>query len=329
MHTSSGAPSCEPKEIPLLVYAIKRLLAMIPVLLVVAVLVFGLVHFTPGDPAIVMLGDHATEAEIAQLRTAMGFDRPIHVQFVEWVGGLVRGDFGDSFYLNRPVLQAIAERAEPTLMLTLLALTIAVSIGVPAGIISAIKRNSAVDQAFAVFALLGVSMPNFWLGLLLILFFGVQLEWFPVAGYRPIAEGFRSHLEYLALPAIVLGFSQSALISRVTRSTMLDVLHQDFVRTARSKGLMEQRVVIKHALKNAFIPILTVIGLALGAMLSGAIVIETVFALPGLGRLVVNSAARRDYPVIQGVVIVIAGMYVTINLLIDLTYALVDRRVRY
>lgn len=313
----------------MLVYTIKRLLAMIPVLLVVAVLVFGLVHFTPGDPAEIMLGDMASEREVAQLRTALGFDRPIHIQFLEWIGGLVRGDLGDSFFLNRPVIQAIAERAEPTIMLTLLALSIAVTIGVPAGIISAMKRNSATDQVFAVLALLGVSMPNFWLGLLLILFFGVQLEWFPVAGYRPIAEGLGNHLEYLILPAIVLGFSQSALISRVTRSTMLDVLQQDFVRTARSKGLIERRIVAKHALKNAIIPILTVIGLALGAMLSGAIVIETVFALPGLGRLVVSSAARRDYPVIQGVIIVIAGMYVTINLLIDLTYALVDRRVRY
>lgn len=313
----------------MLVYAMKRVLAMIPVLIVVAVFVFGLVHFTPGDPAQVMLGDLASEEEIADLRSALGFDRPIHLQFIDWTSGLVRGDFGDSFFLNRPVLQAIRERAEPTIMLTVFALTIAIAIGVPAGIVSAVKRNSYIDQGFAIVALLGVSMPNFWLGLLMILFFGVRLEWFPVAGYRPLEEGVWSHVRYLIMPAIVLGVSQSALISRVTRSTMLDVLQQDFVRTARAKGMEERGVIVKHTLKNALIPILTVIGLALGAMLSGAIVIETVFALPGLGRLVVNSAARRDYPVIQGVVIVIAAMYVLVNLAIDLTYALVDRRVRY
>jgi peptide/nickel transport system permease protein len=310
-------------------YLIKRLIDAIPVLLVVAIVVFGIVHLTPGDPARVMLGDLATEAEVTRLREALGLDRPIHVQFISWVANILRGDLGASIFLERPVTAAIAERAEPTLSLALLSLIFAVAIGVATGILSAVHHNAFGDQFFSIVALIGISIPNFWLGLILILFFAAGLGWFPAAGYVPISEGFWQHLRYLILPAFTLGSSQAALISRITRSAMLDVLKQDYIRTATAKGLPQHAIIYFHAFKNTLIPVLTVIGLAFAALLSGAVVVETVFAMPGLGRLIVSSIARRDYPIIQGVVLVVTVIYVLINLLVDLLYPLVDPRIKY
>lgn len=310
-------------------YLLKRLLSVIPVMLVVAVVVFLLVHLTPGDPAAVILGDNATAEDIAQLRAQLGLDHPIYVQFGLWFSNILRGDLGESIFLQRPVLQAIAERAEPTLMLTTLSLLIAVLIGLPAGIISAIKRNTFIDQFFLGAAMLGASIPSFWLGLSLILLFAVSLGWLPSAGFEPLSSGLWSSLRYLILPAVALGFPNSALITRITRSSMLEVLNQDYIKVARAKGLAQFVVIVKHALRNAFIPVLTVIGLTFAVLIGGAVVTETVFSIPGVGRLVVQSVLRRDYPVIQGTVLIIASLYVFINLVVDVIYTLVDPRIKY
>ncbi len=310
-------------------YILKRVLSVIPVLLVVAVVVFALIHLTAGDPAGIMLGDNATPEDIARLRAELGLDRPLITQFWIWFRNLLRGDLGDSIFLHRPVLQAIIERAEPTLMLTAMSLLVAVLIGVPTGVISAVKRNTWVDRLFLTTGLLGASIPSFWLGLGLIYVFAVNLAKLPSAGYQPIADGVWGCLRYLILPSLALGFPNSALITRITRSSMLDVLDQDYVRVARAKGLSVNKVVLKHALRNALVPILTVVGLTFATLMGGAVVTETVFNIPGVGRLVVQSVTRRDYPVIQGIVLVIASLYVFINLVVDVLYTVVDPRIKY
>lgn len=310
-------------------YVIRRLLALLPVLLVVATVGFFLIYLTPGDPAAVMLGPDATDQDLQNLRVIMGLDRPLLVQLVLWYSRTLRGDLGYSIFLQRPVLQAIFERLEPTMLLTMMALAVAVGIGVPAGVASAVRRNSWVDQASMGVALLGVSVPGFWLGLNLILVFSVYLGLFPVAGYVPMQQSLAGAIRSLVLPAVTLGFGGSALLARMTRSSMLEVLGQDYVRTARAKGNREGRVIVGHALRNAMIPTVTVIGLALGGLLAGAIVTETVFALPGVGRLVISSVLRRDYPVVQGVLMFIATIYVLVNLLIDVLYVYLDPRVKY
>ncbi|MFO7546423.1 MAG: ABC transporter permease [Trueperaceae bacterium] len=311
-------------------YLLRRLLEIVPVLLVVTVVVFTILHLTPGDPARVMLGDMASEADVLRLREALGLERPIYVQYATFLGSLLRGDLGQSLALDRSVFRALLERAEPTIALTLMSLLVAVAFGVVTGVISAVYHNRATDQVISTLALVGVSIPNFWLGLLLILVFAVRLGWFPAAGYPPIAEeGLVQSLRYLILPSLALGLSQASIISRITRSTMLDIFRQDFVRTAVAKGVGQRLVVLRHVLVNALVPIITVIGLVLAALLSGAVVIETVFAIPGLGRLVISSIARRDYPVIQGVVLLTALVYVLVNLVVDLLYTVVDPRVRY
>ncbi len=310
-------------------YVVRRLLALVPVLLIVATVGFFLIYLTPGDPAAVMLGPDATQEDLANLRRLMGLDRPLLVQLARWYSRTLRGDLGYSIFLQRPVLQAIVERLEPTLLLTVLSLAIATAIGIPAGVVAAVRRNSWIDQASMGVALFGVSMPNFWLGLNLILIFSVWLGLLPVAGYVPVEQSLAGALRSLVLPAVTLGFSGSALIARMTRSSMLEVLGQDFIRTARAKGNAERRVVFRHALRNAMIPTVTVIGLAMGGLLAGAIVTETVFALPGVGRLVISSVLRRDYPVIQGVLMFIAAIYVLVNLLIDVLYVYLDPRVKY
>lgn len=311
-------------------YLLKRVIEIIPVLLVVTIVVFGVLHLTPGDPARLMLGDVATEADVDRLRESLGLEQPFYAQYLSFLSGLLRGNLGESLALNRSVLSALMERAEPTIVLTTLALIIAVVLGVVTGVLSAIHHNRFADQTISTLALVGVSVPNFWLGLILILVFAVELGWFPAAGYPPIAEGgFWQSLRHLALPAVALGISQAAIISRITRSTMLDVLHQDFVRTAVAKGVWQRTVIVRHVLSNALVPVLTVIGLVLAALLSGAVVIETVFAIPGLGRLVISSIARRDYPVIQGIVLITAIVYVVVNLVVDLLYTVVDPRIRY
>ena len=310
-------------------YVFRRLGGMAIVMFVVATIVFVIVRVIPGDPAAIMLGPDATGADIAALRERLGLNQPLPVQYAIFLARTASGDLGQSIFLNRPVLQALAERAEPTLCLTLIAITIALAIGLPAGIISAVQRGRIADQMALAMAMLLASMPAFWLGLIFIQRFAVDLGWFPVAGYGEPEAGFLERMRHLLLPALVLGLNSSALITRFTRASMLDVLGEDYIRTGRSKGLGEPVVVMKHALRNALIPILTVVGLTMALLLGGAVVTETVFSLPGVGNLVVSAVLRRDYPVIQGALIVIAALYVLVNLAIDLLYLLIDPRVRY
>ena len=304
-------------------YLLRRVLAVIPVMLVVATVTFVLVHLAPGDPASIIAGPDATPENIARLRKHLGLEEPLPAQLLHWYGRLLRGDLGDSIFLRRPVTEAILERLEPTLLLTSWATLIAVLLGVPAGIVSARYHNTAVDQSFMGLALVGLSIPNFLLGLLMILVFGVWLRWLPVAGYVPLDMGLWPNARSLLMPSVSLGLVQSALIARITRSSMLDVLREQY------KGLAERAVVYKHALKNAIIPTLTVIGITFAILIGGAVVIETVFNIPGVGRLIISAVLRRDYPVIQGVVLVIALTYTLINLLVDLIYLTLDPRIRY
>ena len=310
-------------------YIARRLLALVPVALVVATVAFVLIHVAPGDPASIIAGPDASPDDIARLHRQLGLDAPFHVQLFRWYGRLARGDLGQSIFLRRPVLEAILDRAEPTILLTLYALVIAVGLGVPAGVIAARHHDGTTDQALMAGALVGISIPNFLLGLLLILFFSVRLGWFPVAGYSPLEYGWFGTLRSLTLPAFALGVVQSALIARIARSAMLDVLREQYIVAGRAKGLGERAVIYKHALKNAMIPTVTIIGISFAVLISGAVVIETVFNIPGLGRLIISAVLRRDYPVIQGVVLCIAGVYMLVNLAVDLSYLAFDPRVRY
>lgn len=306
-----------------------RLLGMIVVMALVVTIVFIIVRVTPGDPAAMMLGPDASAADIAALRSKLGLDAPILVQFADYVFGLAQGDFGQSIFLNQPVTHALAERAEPTFFLTVFSLLIATVIALPVGILSAYWRGSLFDQAATTLAMFAASVPSFWLGLILIQVFAVKLGWFDTSGYGGPGASFGERINHLVLPAVSLGVVSSALITRFTRASMLDVLSDDYVRTARSKGMSEWRVVLKHAFKNALIPVLTVIGLTAALLVSGAVVTETVFGVPGVGNLVVSAVLRRDYPVIQGALLVIAGLYVLINFCIDTLYVVIDPRVRY
>jgi len=309
-------------------YILRRLVLLVPVILVVGVVVFALVHLTPGGPAAVILGDRATPEQVTQLRERLGLDEPLPVQFVEWFGGVLRFDFGDSIFLGMSVQDAIRERLQPTLLLTLYALTVQILIGVPAGVIAAVRRDTWVDRVLTVVSISGAAVPTFFLGILLILFFAVRLRWLPSGNYVPLTEDPAAHFERMLMPAFALGFSSAGLLARLVRSAMLDVLREDYVRTAFAKGLPQRLVVVRHALRNALIPAITVIGASLGALLGGAVVTETVFTIPGMGRLVVQSIGRRDYPVIQGAVMTIAVIYVLVNLLVDVLYVYVDPRVR-
>ena len=305
-----------------------RVAGMLVVLAIVAVLVFVLTRAASGDPVAVMLGDQATAADIARVQVEYGLDKPLPVQFGYWLREVLQGNLGQSIFLQRPVTQALWERAEPTTLLSLMAVAIAALIGLPCGIASAVFRGRWIDSLFTGLAMLGASVPSFWLGLVLIQVFAVSLGWFPVSGYGAPNAPLLDRLHALMLPAAVLGLLNSALIIRFTRASMLDVLGEDYVRTARSKGLGEGTVVLKHALRNALVPIVTVLGLTAALMIGGAVVTETVFGLPGVGSLVVNAVLRRDYPVIQGALLVIAAIYVLINFAIDLLYAVVDPRVK-
>lgn len=309
-------------------FLLKRLGGAVLVLALVAVLVFALTRLASGDPVALLLGDQATAADIAAARTQYGLDKPLPTQFALWVGELLRGNLGQSLFLQRPVSQALLERAEPTLMLAVLAVGIAALIGVPCGMAAAIWRGSACDQALSSVAMLGASVPSFWLGLILIQLFAVKLGWFPASGYGDPDSPLSVRVQHLLLPALVLGLLNSALIIRFTRASMLDILGEDYVRTARAKGLPEHTVMVKHVLRNALVPIVTVLGLTLALMIGGTVVTETVFNLPGVGNLVVRAVLRRDYPVIQGTLLVIAAVYVFINLAIDLLYTVVDPRIR-
>ena len=310
-------------------YLASRFAGMVIVMAIVATIVFFITRLAPGDPAAIMLGDQATAADIAKLRAAYGLDRPLPVQFAYWLGQLVQGNLGDSIFLQRPVTQALIERAEPTFFLTLFSILIATAIGVPCGIVAAVWRGRLADQVFSGFAMLGASIPSFWFGLILMQMFAVGLGWFPVAGYGNPGVPLSERLHHLVLPSIVLGVVNSALILRFTRASMLDVLGEDHIRTARAKGVSEPRVILHHALRSALIPVLTVLALTFALLVGGAIVTETVFGLPGIGNLVVSAVLRRDYPVIQGALLVIAGLYVLINLATDLLYLVVDPRVTY
>jgi peptide/nickel transport system permease protein len=310
-------------------YIARRLVAVVPVMLVVATVAFVLVHLAPGDPASVIAGPYASADDVAKLRHQLGIDHPLHIQLGRWYWRLLHGDLGTSIFLRRPVVEAILDRAEPTLLLTTAATLLAVLIGVPTGIVSARRHGGLVDQGLMVLALLGTSVPNFLLGLLMILVFAVWLGWFPVAGYVPLEGGAWRTARSLVMPAVALGLVQSALIARITRSAMLDVLREQFILAGRAKGLPENRVVYKHALKNAFVPTLTVIGISFAVLLGGAVIIEQVFNIPGLGRLIISAVLRRDYPVIQGVILIVAAVYVLVNLAVDLAYLALDPRIRY
>ena len=313
----------------MLKYLGTRLAGMAVVMAIVAVLVFVLTRAASGDPVSVLLGDQATAADIARVQQQYGLDKPLPVQFAYWLKELAHGNLGDSIFLQRPVTQALWERAEPTTLLALMAVAIAALIGIPAGIVGAVFRGKWIDQMFTSLAMLGASIPSFWLGLVLMQVFAVALGWFPVSGYGDPGAPLIERLRHLVLPATVLGLLNSALIIRFTRASMLDVLNEDYVRTARAKGLGEAPVVLKHALRNALVPIVTVLGLTVALMIGGAVVTETVFGLPGVGNLVVNAVLRRDYPVIQGALLVIAVIYVVINFAVDLLYTLVDPRVKF
>lgn len=275
-----------------------------------------------------MLGPEASPAEVAELRDQLGLNLPLYQQFFSWFIGIVQGNFGFSFFMNEPVLHAFVSHLGPTFSLAILAQLFAIVIAIPLGVIAARKRGSVVDQSFMGFSLLGISVPSFLLGLFLILLFAVHLKWLPVAGYKPLDAGLYLHIRYLILPAIALGMMQAALIARMTRSSMLDILNANYIKTARSKGVKEKVIVYKHALRNAFIPILTIIGQTFGTLVAGAAVVETVFNIPGIGQLIVNSVERRDFAVIQGSIMLVAFSYVTINLIIDLLYGVIDPRVR-
>jgi len=310
-------------------YILRRLVLALPVLLIVGVVVFALVHLAPGDPASVILGPDATAEQVEQLQDDLGLNDPLHVQFLQWIGGVVRLDFGDSLFLGMPVTQALMDRSQITILLTLYALTISLIIGLPLGVIAAVRANSVLDRALMALSLSGAALPNFFLGILLILLFAVVLRWLPSGGYVEIERDPIAHFKSMILPAFALGFSEAALLARIVRSSMLDVLREDYIRTAFAKGLKERPIVVGHALRNVLIPTVTVIGFSLGGLLGGAVVTETVFTLPGMGRLVVQSIARRDFPIIQGAVMLIAVIYVMANLLVDVLYVYLDPRIHY
>jgi peptide/nickel transport system permease protein len=310
-------------------YIVRRLLATIPVMVVVAVFVFFLLRLAPGDPAAIIAGEDATTQQIAAVRSKLGLDRPILEQFVVWLGGMLQGDFGTSIFSNLPVSRLILQRLEPTVALTLSTLAVAVLLAVPLGVLAAWKARKTIDRLVMVFAVLGFAMPVFLVGYVLIYIFAVKLGWLPVQGYQPIREGLWPWAESLILPSFALGITYMALIARITRASMLEVLAQDYIRTADSKGLATSRVLLLHALKNASVPIVTVIGIGIALLISGVVITETVFNIPGLGRLTVDAVLKRDYPIVQGLIIVFAAAKVLVNLIIDISYVFLDPRIRY
>jgi peptide/nickel transport system permease protein len=310
-------------------YLLRRVLATIPVMAIVALFVFSLLYLAPGDPAAVIAGDQASPEDVEKIRKSLGLDRPFLVRFTEWSLQVLSGDLGISMFTGLPVTELIRQRIEPTLSLMVVTLILAIGVAVPAGVIAAWKAGTWIDRTVMAFAVLGFSVPVFIVGYLLAYIFALQLDWLPVQGYTPIARGFWPWLENLILPSIALGFVFMALIARITRATMLEVLSQDYVRTARSKGVGEGSILFVHALKNAAVPIVTVIGIGVALLIGGAVVTESVFAIPGLGRLTIDAIVRRDYPLIQGIVLMFSFTYVLVNLAVDLIYTLLDPRIRY
>jgi peptide/nickel transport system permease protein len=313
----------------MLAYIVRRCLLLIPTLLIVAVVAFAVVHMMPGDPVRMMLGDYAPEDQVIQIRKQLGLDQPIIKQFLVWLTRVVQGDFGTSIFLTKSISEVVSSRMEPTILLAILGQTIGILLGVPLGILAAVKHRKWMDQTAIVTSLIGISIPSFMVGIGLVLLFGVQYKLFPVSGYRPLSEVGIGVLYYLFLPALSLGIAQSGIIARMTRSAMLDVLLQDYIRTARAKGLGEFYVVMKHALRNALIPVVAIIGLSMGTLLGGTWIIESIFAIPGTGYLAISSIMRRDYFVIQGCMIWVAMVYLLVNLITDLCYAAINPRIRF
>ncbi len=307
----------------------RRLLATIPVLGIVALVVFGILHFSPGDPAALIAGDQATPQQVAAMRAKLGLDQPLWEQFGAWLWSVLHGDLGISIFSNQPVTRLIGQRLEPTIALTISTTIVTVLLAVPIGVVAAWRAGTWIDRTVMSFAVLGFSFPVFVVGYLLIYLVAMTLGWLPIQGYRSLSDGFGPFLVHLILPSLALGISFMALIARITRTSVLEVLNQDYIRTARSKGLAMWQVLLFHALPNAAVPIVTVIGVGIAVLIGGVVVTESVFAIPGLGRLVVDSILSRDYPVIQGVLLIFAGVYVGINLLIDLLYVALDPRIRY
>jgi peptide/nickel transport system permease protein len=312
-------------------YIVRRLLLLVPVLLGVSVIIFMVLHLSPGDPAEIMLGSQATQADLERLRAELGLTEPLYVQYVHWLGLVARGDLGRSIWMKRPVLAEVLGRFKATLVLTGAALVLSTAVGLALGIVSAIRPNSLLDRLSAVASLFGASMPVFWLGIVLMVIFALWLGWLPASGmFAPYGGGdLRDLLAHLALPAFTLAAASVTIIARLTRSTMLETLGQDYIRTARAKGVVERAVVLRHGLKNALIPIVTVVGVQAGYLLGGAVLTETVFAWPGVGTLMVQGILARDFPLVQGCVLVVALSFVLINLLVDLLYAWLDPRIRY
>jgi peptide/nickel transport system permease protein len=313
---------------PLVKLILARLVALVPMLLALSMVSFALVHVIPGDPALVMMGGEGTTQAVEELRHQLGLDRPLHVRYLEWLGQILRGNLGESLYNKTRVSEELLWRMPTTLALVTLALVFSIGIGVPAGLFSAAYRNSWIDHAARLLTLVSLSLPSFWLGLMLIIFFSLWLDLLPIVGYEPITRGVWKAIPFLILPSLALGTYLAALLTRLTRSSMLEVLNQDYVRSARAKGLGSRAVLMRHALRNALIPIVTVIGINLGILLGGSAVIETVFVLPGVGQLVVRSLYNRDLPVIQGLILYVAVIYVLVNLLVDIIYVYLDPRLR-
>jgi peptide/nickel transport system permease protein len=306
----------------------KRILQLIPTLFFVSVIIFSLQQLLPGDPATIMAGEERDPAVIAQIRRQYRLDQPIPIQYLYWVKGVLTGDLGESMRIKQPVRSLILEKLPVTLQLGLMAIVIAVTIGVSAGVVSAVKKGTVWDYAANVFALWGLSTPNFWLGIMLIFLFSVELGWLPASGYVPLTENWRQSLASTVMPAFVLGNAIAAVLMRHTRSAMLQALGSDYVRTARAKGLFERAVVLKHAMRNALTPVITLGALELGTLLSGAVLTEQIFTIPGFGKLIVDAVFNRDYAVVQGVVLVTATIYIALNLIADVAYVLVNPRLR-
>jgi peptide/nickel transport system permease protein len=313
----------------MLAYIARRLASTVLVMGIVAIFVFLLLHLSPGDPAAIIAGDNASGEQIAGIRRQLGLDDPLPVQFFRWLAAVLHGDLGISIFSNEPVLKLVSQRVEPTLSLALTTLIVAVTLAVSFGVLAAWKVGTFIDRALMVVSVIGFSVPVFVVGYMLIYVFSINLRWLPVQGYSPIDQGLWPWFERLILPSIALGLAYVALIARITRTAMLDVLAEDYIRTARAKGVATRSMLLKHALKNAGVPIITVIGIGVALLIGGVVITETVFNIPGIGRLVVDAISKRDYPIIQGVILIFSGVYVLVNLAVDMSYTLLDPRIRY
>lgn len=310
-------------------YVINRILSALCTLFILSVFIFGIIHLTPGNPARIMLGADATEEEVEQLADALGLNEPLFKQYTDWIFGVLQGDLGISYSRNGTVAEEIAKSMGPTVELAAWGLVITVVLAVPLGILAAKKKGKVADSAIVGFSLLGISVPSFLLSVLLVIWFSVNHKWFPVAGYKTVSQvGLLQHFQYIALPVISLSLMQIAMLTRMTRASMIDVINNDYIKTAKAKGLKQRVILYRHAFRNALIPVLTTIGQIFATLLSGAAVVETVFNIPGIGQLIVNSVSKRDYPVIQGIVIIISLIYIVINFVIDILYGIIDPRIR-